>query len=242
MNSHYVIIIGVFIGLVFQTTLYYAQNKVVIKAKQWDLDMVTASDYTVSYTIDTDEYDTFRRKHVEEENDSTAIAYMKILQYRFEEAVSKEDHVLEESTDIKIATISYSFGNHKMIRLLEKRGTAIVNHNLKEKLKIENDIDELKNKHFEELSRPDIAYITFETQEGYERAIRMRKNISHIFEPAVEPTNIIWENSHHNIGRILTRSIIVVSIIILLLIGSFFIFFYFKRGLMITNQKYMNLN
>jgi hypothetical protein len=242
MQSHYIITLGVFIGIVFLITLYYAKNKLTITAKQWDLDMITASDYTVSFTINQDEYEIFKNQHNEEVCDSTAIAYMQVLKERFQDSVSKEDHVFEESTDIRIATISYAFNNHKMIALLNQRGDAIVDHNIKEKEKIEKKIDELKDNDFDELSRPTVAYITFETQEGYERAVNMRYLISHIFEPAVEPTNIIWENSHHSMTGIFIRSIITITIIIFMLIGAFFVFFYLKKGLMITNQKYMNLN
>lgn len=63
----------------------------------------------------------------------------------------------------------------------------------------------------EHLITPVTAFITFETQEGYERACNIKKEKTMFFftkatrkfmeedlafEEAVEPTNIIWENRH----------------------------------------------
>ena len=129
-----------------------------------------------------------------------------------------------------------------MIRLLEKRGSAVANHNLEAKKKAEEEIEKLKDEDFDEISTPTHAFITFETQEGYERAIKVTSGFGSKYKPAVEPTNIIWENSHFSLTHILTRSIIVISIICLLLMLSFIVIFYFKTGLITTNSKYMNLN
>lgn len=241
-QAHYIISLGILMGLILLVTLYYAKNVLRITAKQWDLDMVTASDYTVSYHVPEHEYEAFKKEHDERYDDSAAYAYMNHLKEKFEKLVSEQEHVFEENNEIKIANITYSFGNHKMIKLLEKRGRAIINHNHEEKAKIEKQIEELKDNHLDELSRPEIAYITFETQEGYERATNIRQGLTHLFSPAVEPTNIIWENSHYTIPRILFRSILVISIAAFLIICSFFIFFYFQRGLMMNNKKYLNLN
>jgi hypothetical protein len=229
-------------GLVLLMTLNYAKNVLKITAKKWDLDMITASDYTVSYNISNHEFDEFKKNHDERTDESTAIAYTKHLKEKYEKLVSEQDHVLEEGNNIKIANISFSFANHKIIRLLEKRGHAIIYQDFKEKEKIEDEIEILKNKKFDELVRPNIAYITFETQEGYERAIKIKSGLLHLFEPAVEPTNIIWENSHYTWAHIIWRSTLVISAIVLLCMLSFLIFFYLKIGLANTNQKYMNLN
>jgi RNA recognition motif-containing protein len=228
-------------GLVLLITLHYAKNVLKVTAKKWDLDMITASDYTVTYDISKAEYDDFKREF-NDPDDSPAIGFMKHLKSRFEELVSKKKHVLYETTDIVVANISFSFNNHEMIRLLSKRGTAIIYQDFTEKDKVERDIEILKDKKFDEMTRPNIAYITFETQEGYERAIKIRPGLIRTFKPAVEPTNIIWENSHFSLTHIIWRSVLVISAIVILLLLSFLLFFYLKIGLADTNRKYMNLN
>ena len=233
---------GILMSLVLFVTLYYAKNKLKVTAKKWDLDMITASDYTVTYVIDQKDYEFFKEQHEEEGGESASFAYMSVLKKRFEDLVSEQPHVIQETTDIRIANISYSFSNNKMIQLLTKRGSAIANHNLKEKLKIEKEIEDLRENNLDEISNPSMAFITFEIQEGYERAINVTSGLSYPFKPAVEPTNIIWENSHFSFTHIVTRSIIVISIIAFLLLGAFAIFFFLKKGLITTNAKYMNLN
>jgi len=241
-QSYYIMCIGIFMGLSLLVTLYYAQNKLKIKAKLWDLDMITASDYTVTYEIDNDDYEFFKTQHQDESGESAPLAYMSVLKNRIEKQVSQAKYVLEETDDIKVANINYSFNNHKMIQLLCERGTAIANHNLEEKKEIEKKIHELEKEDFDEISTPALAFVTFETQEGYERAIKITSRLRSVFNPAVEPTNIIWENSHYSLTHILTRLAVVVSIVFFLLLAVFFIFFYLKKGISVANGKYMNLN
>ncbi|CAI2375497.1 unnamed protein product [Moneuplotes crassus] len=241
-QSFYIMTIGLFMGLSLLVTLYYAQNKLKISAKEWDLDMITASDYTVSYEIDQDDYEFFKEQHREESGESAPLAYMSVLKHRVENQVSKEEFVIHETNVIKIANITYSFNNHEMIELLDQRGTAIANHDMKKKIEIEKEIYELGENNRDQISTPSLAYITFETQEGYERAIKMTSRLQSVFSPAVEPTNIIWENSHYSWTHIFTRLAIVISIMFILLIIAFAIFFYLKRGLSVANGKYMNLN
>lgn len=146
MESHYIITLGILICFIFLIMLYYAKNVLKITAKKWDLDMITASDYTVSYNISKREYEDFRKGHNEENGEAAAYAYMTVLKDKFEKLVSEEPHVFEETKDIQIANISYSFNNHKMIRMLDKRGDAIVAQNLEQKEKVEKEIEDHKGK------------------------------------------------------------------------------------------------
>lgn len=117
-----------------------------------------------------------------------------------------------------------------------------MSRNHTEKDKTEAKIETLINEKSNDLIRPVIAFVTFETQEGYERAKRYRENSVMVFEAAKEPTDVIWENVHITSSQILVRTLIVVGISILLLIGSFFIIFYLKRFLINIDMKYLNLN
>ena len=96
---------GVFMGSGLLVMLYYAQNKLKVSAKKWDLDMITASDYTVTYKIDQDDYEFFKEQHEEDGGDSAAYAYMSVLKHRIENEISEEDAVIHETDDIRIANI-----------------------------------------------------------------------------------------------------------------------------------------
>ena len=141
--------------------------------------------------------------------------------------------------------------------MLEKRGQAIINMNRDQIEELDNQITELKNENREQFCKPVSAFITFETQEGYERAIGFeqtrkcgfpvapKKNLlscpMHL-NPASEPTNIIWENRHVNFLTRLTRASIVIAIMVLLMAGTFTIFYYMKRTVISNNRKYPNVD
>jgi len=179
-----------------------------ITATRWDLATITASDYTVAYNITLLEYNQFKDSH-QNADQSVVYCYMNHLKEKYEPLVSKESAINDETTDIKIADISFAFNNDDIIDLLEARGNAIVSKNFAEKEKVEAEIEHLRTTKGDELSRPVTAYITFETQEGYERAKKMRGDIGQVFSGAPEPTNIIWENLHNHTSNILLRTTIV---------------------------------
>ena len=82
--------------------------------------------------------------------------------------------------------------------------------------KEENKLKDFANKNFEKLQRPVMAFITFTTQEAYERSLNNMETVKNFFKIAKfndeeknyfqlfdekvqliagpEPTNIIWEN------------------------------------------------
>lgn len=102
--------------------------------------------------------------------------------------------------------------------------------------------------------RPVAAFITFETQEGYERACNLKGtrnwkeqlvSAKHSFmgEPlamqeAPEPTNIIWENRDKTFTTQLKRKAIVVLVVIALLLGAFVGFYILKRQTVDNYLKY----
>lgn len=203
---------------------------------------ITAGDYTVSKTIHEEDFLSFKNNNQETGADSIAYLYMKDLKEKYERKITFEPAVNEQVDCIKIANISFAFDNDDMIELLEKRGTAICNNKEEEKVKIEKKIDELHKSKSEELSRPVKAFITFETQEGYERAIRYKENGRKTLKPAVEPTNIIWENTHFTKTAKFTRTLVVIGIIVILMVLAFFLFILIKRGLVNNSRKYLSLN
>ena len=240
VKVHYIVCIWILISLLYLIMLYYSTKSSEISAKQWDLNTITAGDYTVWRKINRLEYDEFLKMHTNE--DSPAYDYMLKLKKDYELEISNQPMVNEDCTDIKIANISFAFENHEIISLLEKRGTAIANKNFKQKENYDERIKDILSKSRYELSIPTYAFITFETQEGYERAklrkIRKRKE----FDLAGEPTNIIWENLHFTKLQQITRAILVGIFVFILLIGTFYLFIWIKQELSENNKKYLSLN
>jgi len=106
--------------------------------------------------------------------------------------------------------------------------------------KIESEINELKEKELNKLTRPCSAFVTLENEEGYNRAMMLnkisvgdRKNLA-VFMPGVkpisikqasEPSDIIWENRMITKQTRRRRKLVVALVMSACLIGSFVLIF-----------------
>jgi hypothetical protein len=95
------------------------------------------------------------------------------------------------------------------LKLLGQRGLHVVNQKLDKIKEIDVIINHIKENKHHIITRPVAAFITFETQEGYERACNIKGKRNWKLEVSVdkeflgqplyfteapEPTNIIWEH------------------------------------------------
>lgn len=159
-----------------------------------------------------------------------------------------------QELETSIATISFAFNNSELIYLLKERGQKIMTQDFEKMREIEGKINKLKDEHFEDLTRPVCAFITFETDTGYYLACELepKKNwllqrdgsrfqvMGHdlYLKPATEPTNIIWEHRHFTKSQRTFRAFVATTIIGILLVISFAIIFYFKFNSIKFNEKY----
>jgi hypothetical protein len=146
----------------------------------------------------------------------------------------------EPQSRIRIVTITFSFDNGKLLKLLGERGEAIRSEDFIKMRKIESEINELKEKELDKLTRPCSAFVTLENEEGYNRAIMLnkisvgdRKSLA-VFMPGVKPTNIkqasepsdiIWENRMLKKRTRRRRKLVVALVMSACLIGSFVLIF-----------------
>ena len=75
---------------------------------------------------------------------------------------------------VKIAVLTFAYDNPKIISWLKQRGNAIKNENWEELHKINNKIRlALKNDRnlLDKLQTPCSVFVTFQTEEGYQRAL-----------------------------------------------------------------------
>ena len=150
--------------------------------------------------------------------------------------------------------ITFAFNNVPLLKLLALRGKFVTMANLDKIKEIDEKINAMKNQKSEELSRPVAAFITFESQEGYERACELKPKTNFkreiietkykflgeplCFWEAPEPTNIIWENRDKTFSQQAQRKGIVITVIFLLLLLAFMAFFFLKKQTVANSKIY----
>ena len=120
----------------------------------------------------------------------------------------------DEVPCVRIAVCTLAFNNAEIIELLRLRGAAIKAENWELQKELESKINDTKEKEFERLITPCSVFMTFETEEGYRRALKFDETVSNNpdkfgslkkwidqheieIQPASEPSDIIWENRHY---------------------------------------------
>ena len=172
---------------------------------------MTASDYTVEYQVPPRVYQVFKRELYRRDLGTPIGQQFKdYLKDEIEKMVSFAKPVFMNTEAIRISHIYFAFNNPELIALLRKRGSAIANANHEKEQDLERQIDRLKSLNLDGFVVPVSAFITFENQEGFERAQqftgrrrcfkveaeRELMDMPLVFKRAPEPTNIIWENRH----------------------------------------------
>ncbi len=149
--------------------------------------------------------------------------------------------------------ISFAFNNADIITMLRQRGTFIRNLQFDQGREIEEKIDVYKKENFIDLNRPVTAFLSFESEEGLNRAKNYAEIVNSdpryaewrlflgqkiVIEEASEPTDIIWENRHFTDWQRMKRTFVVVIVIIILLLLSFMVLFVCSRKALQSRLKY----
>lgn len=101
-------------------------------------------------------------------------AFTRYLKEEVERILNNKPPVIEDG-DVEVSNITFAFNNHKMINTLRKRGQAIIKANDEQEEEFNKEMDRLKDENLEDFTTPISAFISFETQEGHERAIKLKK-------------------------------------------------------------------
>lgn len=259
-----IVCLGFFICCLYMLSLYYQKQASRLEYKMWDVNTVTAADFTTEAIISERMWEAFlERPEVQSSSEPKIKLFEQHLRDKVEEMVQQEQGVLTSATeeaghsenlDVKISHITFAFDNVEMIKLLQARGLLITNAQKDKMVEIDQKIRDLRRNHQEKITRPVAAFITFETQEAYERACNLkgiknwknelvRSKVKLLGEPfamqeAPEPTNIIWENRDKTVTQQLKRQIGVYIAISLFLAGAFTIFYLLKRQTISNYLKY----
>ena len=157
----------------------------------------------------------------------------------------------EEPEKINVAVTTMAFDNAQLINLLRTRGTYIRTEKWDKMREVDTKINELKQANLEKFTRPCSVFMTFEGEEGYQRALKYHDtnlvaDADQVFlgdqrieiQAASEPSDIIWENRHFTPAQRLKKTIVVVSIIAFALFCSFMVIFWGRKYQKQVAQKF----
>lgn len=252
--------VGVFIALFFVLYVDYMRNIAKNNFVEWDVKTITAGDYSVELDISQEMFNNFCDQHY----NSTTSKKTKVEAFRDHLTAELQRRLsefpslgYEETNDVKIAQLVFAFDNAGAINLLRKRGTCIKTLKFDQMRRLDSEIQDFKEKNFDSLTRPVTAFITFENEEGLNRAIQYDEIVNAEdrfaewrtlygckleFDDASEPTDIIWENRHFTSWDRLRKTIVVVIAIGILLACSFLLIFIFSKQADKARTKYPVVN
>ena len=181
---------AVFVALFIINYTDYIKKREENAYVEWDVKTVTAGDYAIEFDIGPD----FFKDYIEQEMIawvekcaqenrsflSRVEGFQAWLHYEMEDRVSQlPDMGYEDQPEerIKIAVTTLAFDNADIIDLLRQRGQAIKAEKWDKQAEIETKINELKGAEFDRLVTPCSVFMTFESEEGVNRALNMDKTI-----------------------------------------------------------------
>mmetsp|Transcript_15075 Transcript_15075/g.14641 ORF Transcript_15075/g.14641 Transcript_15075/m.14641 type:complete len:111 (-) Transcript_15075:1953-2285(-) len=108
--------------MIYLLFVSYLSNTTTTDFKVWDVDTVTASDFTVEFIIHPQVWDEFSHSHHARMSNNKVTSFELYLKKEFEALIKDEPHVLDANESGAIANITFAFDNHEIINLLKKRG------------------------------------------------------------------------------------------------------------------------
>lgn len=204
---------AIFACLVLLSVIQYKVNSMGIEKNQWDLETVTASDYTLEIQLTQGQVHDMRAKIY-----ANSFAYSEVSEgYKLKLWLIKriEDQLNELSGGQggKVASIDLTYYNSWLLEGLRNRGNFIKFQQWKEFNEENRRLNDLVADQFKILDAeyryndaektatmfdPISAFVTMETEEAYNNL----SGVDHILlgdvetpvEEALEPTNILWQN------------------------------------------------
>lgn len=259
--------VAVFIYLFTLVFIDYVKSIQQNKYIDWDVKTITAGDYTVEFDIGPEVYDRFKDRYYDMSNPITEIGQFKLFVTDELETILTAMPALGldgpegDAAPVKIAILTFAFDNPKVIAWLKERGDAIKTENWANLHKVNNKIRlALKNDRnlLDKLQTPCSVFATFQTEEGYQRALNYNSVLETNAEeygryeyfldqkidiqPASEPTDIIWENRQFSEDDRTFRRVIVGITILFMLCISFSVIFVCAKASMAKKLKYPKVN
>ena len=160
----------------------------------------------------------------------------------------------DEVDRCEVAVTTMAFKNGEIIHKLRERGNAIKNSQWDKQALLEKEINDLKNRKFREFITPCSVFMTFDTEEGVNRALEMKNTIAsnqefrHLgiwlgvheieIKAASEPSDIIWENRQFTRWDRRKKEIVSTIVMFFLLLASCIVIFIFFEMSEQAERKY----
>lgn len=197
--------VNVFASLTLLCVIAYRQGSISIEKREWDLQTVTASDYTLEVKLSKEQIAQMRNdiyqnsfEYYESDGLQLKLWFKKLLEERLKEISGKDDG--------RISDINFAYHNSWLINKLRERGDAIkyqqwdkLNEiNRETTQRIHSQAPDSDGTEIMKLTTPKCAFVSIESEEAYnfladQTRITIAGAESKVAE-APEPTNVIWEN------------------------------------------------
>lgn len=181
--------IAILIGLLFYVMIRGLYQGGKLGAVEWDINTVTASDYTVMWEVHAETYEAWDGEREADPNSSAvaegyafkdkikkdmeALLADTLRRYKDEQGENLKYETMVDKTEVIVADIQFAYNNPELINTLKARGYAIsmgqwavVQKKDEELIRLMSDEDNR-----EKFSRPITAFITFEEEDGYIMAL-----------------------------------------------------------------------
>ena len=232
---------SVFSCLVLLSVLKYRANSISIEKREWDIQTVTASDYTIEFKISQKQFDDIKAKM-----DYESFMYYDAEGLRFKLYLQKiiEDRVKELSggQEGRVADINFGYKNGDLLDNLYKRGDYIKYKQWDQLNLINKEITRDMHENMATYTTPVCAFVCMETEEAYNHIAPSGKldifGTQSSIKEAVEPTNIIWENRYFDKTTRAVRLLFIIIAVCTVLFITFLITTYAKGVTNDTIGKY----
>ena len=249
---------AVFIALMIVNYLDFIKKQQELQYLNWDAKTVTVGDYTVEFKLPEGFYNKWVEKwseywitHNKAKNGKPYLSLVEAFRDWLQSQMERRLDVMpdlgyedEPVLNVKIAMTTFAFENGAVISLLTERGRVIQNEKWDQMDKMDQKINQLKDSAFEKICTPCAVFMTFENEEGVNRALNYDKAVEEDprlaelkywldeyeldIQQAPEPTDIIWEAREITPRQRFKRRLIVDFVLFLILLGSFCVVFYCK--------------
>ena len=115
----------------------------VCNEKIFDSKLITANDFTVKIRVTEEMLRKFEQEKMPKETDVKVNLYRDDLTEHIEQKLEEYDELSQEDT--KIAEVRFGFSNANMLKLLEKRASALKNVDFKKAEEFEREMTQYKS-------------------------------------------------------------------------------------------------
>ncbi|TNV85819.1 hypothetical protein FGO68_gene5047 [Halteria grandinella] len=185
--------------------------------------------------------------------------------YRFKEYFTNEiEQILNQQPQrtqqaikrVKIVDTVFAFSNSDLLNMLKMRGKYIKYNMNRELAKLDIDLGKYVQRNGDVISRPTKAFITFEDEEGYQRACHLDKKSTIFtsttevnlngnpiyFKAAPEASNVIWENQYTPTLLKLYKRIVALLIVLFILVTQVVFIFALNKKIFSLQEKYPSID